>query len=277
MSDKPFFIAGCCSIEADGQVNVDTAVFLAELGLKLGVNILFKSSWKKANRTSGSGYRGVSIEQAQSVFEQIRAVSGLPVTTDVHEPREVYALRHYVDCLQVPALLSRQTDLIEACADKYPNCMTIKKGQFMAPWDASQAVQKAKDKNPDIRVAVIERGTTFGYNNNVVDYRAFKIMSDAMPDVPIVFDCSHTVQLPSAHGNASGGEREHVAPLALAAACTGYCDGYYIECHPDVDAALCDGPIMTRLSDMPKLMSDIIGAHQYGKNASGNASKVFFD
>ena len=276
MSDKPFFICGPCVIETK-QITLDTAKRLAEIAAKLSVKLMFKVSWAKMNRTSLTGYRGVCVEYACEVFDEVRQQANLPVTTDIHSVKDVFSVRHSVDCLQVPALLSRQTDILEAVA-KYPACATIKKGPFVAPHDVRPMVEKVLAKNDKAQVAIIERGTTFGYNDNVVDYRGFKIMSDLTADLgtPIVFDCTHTVQRPSLRGDSSGGDRQLVAPLARAAAATGYCDGYFLETHPDPSKALCDGPCMVPLDAMETMLKNIIGAHQYGfEIASRNARPLW--
>lgn len=267
-------IAGPCTIEDDGTIALETAKRLSDISSKLRIPILFKTSWHKANRTSRDGYRGVSIELACEIFDQIRQQAGLPVTTDVHQVADIWKIRHYVDCLQIPALLSRQTDLLEAAA-KYPGAVTIKKGPFIAPHDVRPMVDKVRAKNDKVTVAIIERGNTFGYNNNVVDMRGLQIMSELTADwqTPIFFDCTHTVQYPSSRGDSSGGNRRLVAPLARAAAATGFCDGYFCETHPAPDTALCDGPCMIPLSEMFEFLKQLQRAHNYGIENAGRDAR----
>ncbi len=250
-----FLIAGPCSIEDDGQIALETAHALKEIGRYHDIPVIFKTSWHKANRTSGASYRGIDSDKALDIFTTIKRETGLPVTTDVHERVDVVFFSEFIDVLQVPALLSRQTDLIETCAD-WCDAMTIKKGQFIAPHNVKPMVEKATSMNPNISLAVIERGQCFGYNDLVVDFRGFKIMSEAV-NCPIIFDATHTVQYPQRSADSSGGDRAFVAPLARAAAATGYVDGFFIETHPNPDKALCDGPCMVKLDDMGKLVGEL--------------------
>lgn len=268
-------ISGPCVIEGDGSTTIETAQRLADMAYKRDVQLIFKTSFDKANRTSNSSYRGVGLDMAKEIFKTIKEKTGLPVTTDVHCTDDVWELAPVVDVLQIPALLSRQTDLIKACA-LHCKAMSIKKGQFIAPHNIDHMIRKSYDTNPDAQLMVIERGSCFGYNDLVVDFRSFPIMSKLTEHrgTPIIFDATHTVQYPQASAGSSGGDRSFVAPLARAAGASGFVDGFFIETHHEPDAALCDGPCMVKLDDMPVLLDQLIGAVNYGQEASGRNSRA---
>jgi 2-dehydro-3-deoxyphosphooctonate aldolase (KDO 8-P synthase) len=244
-------IAGPCVIESRDHCLM-MADRIAEIGQRIGKDIIFKASWDKANRTGYDSYRGIKAWEAKSILE----ACALPYTTDIHEFHQA-RLFDSAHVLQIPALLSRQTDLIQTAAVVCPT-VNIKKGQFMAPQDVKYAVQKAKMANPHCKVWVTERGTTFGYNNLIVDMRSFTLMRDSGADA-LIFDCTHSTQLPSADNGKSGGQREMIRPLAQAAIAAG-ADGLFIETHNDPDNALSDGPCMlplNQLEDFLKRMTDL--------------------
>ncbi len=243
-------IAGPCVMEP-GEMTERIAVRLAELGQVLGVPIVFKASFDKANRTSGSSYRGIGLEAGMKVFERVKALSGLPVTTDVHEQAQAAPIAETVDLLQIPAFLARQTDLLEAAAQT-GRPVNVKKGQFMAPWDMGNVVSKLTEAGAP-GILLTERGTTFGYGRLVNDFRAIPQMQAT--GAPVVFDATHSVQLPSAGagGTVSSGQREMIPTLARAAVAAG-CDALFLEVHPDPDKALSDGPNSLRLDDLETVM-----------------------
>jgi len=249
--DQPLaLIAGPCVMEPDGM-SERIAERLSDIRERLGIPIIFKASFDKANRTSGSSYRGLGLDQGLDVFRRVKALSGLPVTTDVHEPAQAAPLAEVVDLLQIPALLARQTDLLEAAA-RTGRPVNVKKGQFMAPWDMKNVVAKLVDAGAS-GVLLTERGTTFGYGRLVNDYRAIPQMQAT--GAPVVFDATHSVQLPSAGagGTVSAGQREMIPTLARAAVAAG-CDALFMEVHPDPDHALSDGPNSLHLNDLEPLL-----------------------
>jgi 2-dehydro-3-deoxyphosphooctonate aldolase (KDO 8-P synthase) len=219
----------------------------------LPITYIFKASFDKANRSSGASFRGPGIDEGLAVLAKIRAEFNLPVLTDVHTEEQIRAAAQAVDVLQIPAFLCRQTDLIEAAA-RSGKIVNIKKGQFLAPQDMAQVVRKAQKVGGE-KILVTERGTTFGYNNLVADMRSIPIMKQF--GCPVIFDATHSVQLPGGAGDRSSGQREFAPVLAKAAVAAG-CDGLFIETHPDPDAALSDGPNMIPLPDMPKLLSTLL-------------------
>ncbi len=236
--DRPFFlIAGPCVVESQ-LMAVDTAGFLKELTDRLNIPFVYKSSYDKANRSSSDSYRGPGLEQGLRILQTVREETGVSVLTDVHSPDEVAAATQVVDVLQTPALLCRQTDLIEAAAAS-GKPVNIKKGQFLSPHEMRNVVDKAIRAGGKDRTMVCERGTCFGYNNLVVDMRALAVMRAT--GCPVVFDTTHSVQLPGGLGTASGGEREHIAVLARAAVGAGV-SGVFLETHPDPARARSDGP-----------------------------------
>jgi 2-dehydro-3-deoxyphosphooctonate aldolase (KDO 8-P synthase) len=256
-----FFIAGPCVIESEALA-LETAEALRAIAQRLGVLLLYKSSFDKANRSSGASYRGPGMDEGLRILEKVRGQTGLPVLTDVHNPEQVRAAADVVDMLQTPAFLARQTDLIEAAAAS-GKPVNIKKAQFMAPADMAQVVKKARDAAARAGVsadsiALTERGTSFGYNNLVVDMRSLAIMAET--GRPVIFDATHSVQLPGGLGDRSGGERRHVPLLARAAVAAGV-SGIFMETHPDPDKALSDGPNAWPLDRAEALMAHLAALH----------------
>lgn len=242
---KPFtFIGGPCVIEGR-DITLRTAEGLSSVTAALGIPYIFKSSYDKANRTSVQSFRGLGIEEGLKVLAEVKELFGIPVLTDVHSAEEVRAAADVVDVLQVPALLSRQTDLIVACGFT-GKAVNIKKGQFLSPADMKYAVQKVESTGNE-RILLTERGTCFGYNNLVNDFRALPIMRSF--GYPVVFDATHSVQLPGAGIGASAGQKEFVFPLARAAVAVGV-DAIFMEVHEDPSRALCDGENSVRLGDL---------------------------
>ena len=250
-----FVIAGPCVIESrDSAMRHSEKV--ARIAESVGVPVVYKSSFDKANRTSHSSYRGPGMDEGLKVLDEVRRATGLPVLTDVHETNEVAAVAEVVDVLQIPAFLCRQTDLVAACAAS-GKAVNIKKGQFLAPWDMKHVVAKAREAGGR-SLMVTERGTTFGYGNLVNDFRSLEIMRDF--GVPVVFDATHSVQLPGAGQGVSSGDRRFIAPLARAAVAVGV-DGVFMEVHENPDAALSDGPNSLPLEQMPRLLSALKHLH----------------
>lgn len=253
--DKPFFlIAGTCVIESRDMV-FDVCGRLVEITQSLGVPFIYKSSFDKANRSSGKSFRGPGMEQGLQILEDIRNHFNVPVLTDVHDISQVEEVASVVDVLQTPAFLCRQTDFIQACAATLKP-VNIKKGQFLAPQDMVQVVNKARDAalaagGDGNNILVCERGVSFGYNNLVSDMRSLAIMREA--DCPVVFDATHSVQLPGGQGTSSGGQREFVPVLARAAVATGVA-GLFMETHPNPSKALSDGPNAVPLHHMDALL-----------------------
>ena len=250
--DHPFFlIAGPCVIESE-QLQLDVAGQLKEITSALGIPFIFKSSFDKANRTSGTSFRGPGMEEGLRVLAEVKRQIGVPVLTDVHEYTPMDEVASVVDVLQTPAFLVRQTDFIKkVCSAGKP--VNIKKGQFLSPWDMKPVVEKAKSTgNPDIMVC--ERGASFGYNNLVSDMRSLSVMRDT--GCPVVFDATHSVQLPGGQGNSSGGQREFVPVLARAAVAVGIA-GLFMETHPDPSKALSDGPNAWPLGKMRALLETL--------------------
>ncbi len=247
--DRPLvLIAGPCVMEP-GEMTLRIAQRLAEIRDELGLPIIFKASFDKANRTSKSSYRGPGLQGGLKVFEQVKAQTGLPVTTDIHESHQAAPVADVVDLLQIPAFLARQTDLLEAAAAT-GRPVNVKKGQFMAPWDMAHVVAKVLERGSG-GVLLTERGTFFGYGRLVNDFRAIPQMQAT--GAPVVFDATHSVQLPSAGAGVSSGEREMVPVLARAAVAAG-CDALFLEVHPRPEEALSDGPNSLRLDDLPALL-----------------------
>ena len=253
--DRPLFlIAGPCVIESR-ELAFDTAGKLQELCRGLGLNFIYKSSYDKANRSSGKSFRGLGMEQGLAILADVRTQLDVPVLTDVHAEHEVAAVAAVVDVLQTPAFLCRQTDFIQACAAS-GKPVNIKKGQFMAPGDMKQVVLKAREVNGGAdNIMVCERGASFGYNNLVVDMRSLAIMREA--GCPVVFDATHSVQLPGGQGDRSGGQREFVPVLARAAVAVGVA-GLFMETHPDPDKAMSDGPNAWPLPEMAGLLETLL-------------------
>ena len=251
--DQPLFlIAGPCVLESD-ELAQHTAGYLRELTTELGIPFIFKSSFDKANRSSIAGFRGPGLEAGLRILETIRAGLGVPVLTDVHEDTPLGEVVEVVDVLQTPAFLCRQTNFILAVAELgLP--VNIKKGQFLAPWDMKRVVEKARATGND-QIMVCERGVTFGYNNLVADMRALAVMRET--GCPVVFDATHSVQLPGGKGDSSGGQREFVPVLARAAVAAGIA-GLFVETHPDPESALSDGPNSWPLGRMRELLETLL-------------------
>lgn len=249
---KPFLIAGPCVIESE-QLVMDTAGRIAEITKSLGMPFVFKSSFDKANRTSISSFRGPGLEKGLAVLAKVKEQIGVPILTDVHSEEQATEAGRVVDILQIPAFLCRQTDLLIAAA-KTGKVVNIKKGQFLSPPEMGNAVKKVEDAG-NRRIVLTERGSSFGYNNLVVDMRSFPIMRRF--GYPVVFDATHSVQLPGGGGTKSSGQREFVKPLACAAAGAG-CDGFFMEVHPDPDSALSDGPNMVPLHALHSLLERVL-------------------
>lgn len=245
-----FLIAGPCVIESE-QMAMDTAGQLKEMCAELGINFIYKSSYDKANRSSGKTFRGLGMQEGLRILSEVRKQVGVPVLTDVHNENEVPEVAAVVDVLQTPAFLCRQTDFIEACA-RSGKPVNIKKGQFMAPWDMKNVVDKAKAVNGGAdNIMVCERGVSFGYNTLVSDMRGLAVMRNT--GCPVVFDATHSVQQPGGQGDKSGGQREHVPVLARAAVASGVA-GVFMETHPNPAEALSDGPNAWPLNKMKALL-----------------------
>jgi 2-dehydro-3-deoxyphosphooctonate aldolase (KDO 8-P synthase) len=256
-------IAGPCVLESRAHA-FEMAAALKELTARLGVGFVYKTSFDKANRTSGKSARGVGLDNALAIFSELREKLGVPVLTDVHEPEQCAAVAAVVDVLQIPAFLCRQTDLLVAAA-KTGRAINVKKGQFLAPWDMANVVEKITGAgNAD--VLVTERGVSFGYNTLVSDMRALPVL--AKTGAPVIFDATHSVQQPGGQGTASGGEREFVPVLARAAVAVGVA-GVFIETHQDPDRAPSDGPNMVPLKDFEALVAELQDFDRLAKRTAG--------
>jgi len=269
--DRPFFlIAGPCVVESRDLAH-ETAGRLKEIAAAVGVPFIYKSSYDKANRSSGKSFRGPGMEKGLEILADVRKKIGVPVITDVHTEAEVPAVAEVVDVLQTPAFLCRQTDFIRAVA-RTGKPVNIKKGQFLAPGDMKNVVDKAREAAAEVgaqdTIMVCERGVCFGYNNLVSDMRALMIMRET--GCPVVFDATHSVQLPGGKGTASGGQREFVPVLARAAVASGIA-GLFMETHPDPDRALSDGPnawplgLMQPLLETLKALDELVKAHGFAE------------
>jgi 2-dehydro-3-deoxyphosphooctonate aldolase (KDO 8-P synthase) len=249
-NDLPLaIIAGPCAMEGRGHA-LEMASALKEITGRLGLGLVYKSSFDKANRTSSASARGIGLDEALPIFAEVKERLGLPVTTDVHEIEQCAPVAEVVDILQIPAFLCRQTDLLAAAA-RTGRVVNVKKGQFLAPWDMANVAQKITDAgNPNVMVT--ERGASFGYNTLVTDMRALPIMAETT-GAPVIFDATHSVQQPGGKGTTSGGQREFVPVLARAAVAVGVA-GVFIETHQNPDAALSDGPNMVPLREMETLL-----------------------
>ncbi len=256
-----FLIAGPCVIESQ-QLALDTAGELKSITEKLGIPFIYKSSFDKANRSSDNSFRGMGIEAGLSILEKVRQQIDVPILTDVHEDTPLDEVASVVDVLQIPAFLCRQTNFIQNVA-RQGLPVNIKKGQFLAPWDMINVVNKAKAVGNE-NIMVCERGTSFGYNYLISDMRALAIMRNT--DCPIIFDATHSVQLPGGQGTVSGGQREFVPVLARAAVAVGIA-GIFMETHPQPDKALSDGPNMLPLSKIAKLLELLKTLDQQVKNS----------
>ncbi|WP_281915497.1 3-deoxy-8-phosphooctulonate synthase [Caldimonas thermodepolymerans] len=257
--DQPFFlISGPCVVESE-QLQMDTAGTLKEITSELGIPFIFKSSYDKANRSSGSSFRGPGMEKGLEILAKVKRELGVPVLTDVHTEEEVPVVAQVVDVLQTPAFLCRQTDFIRAVAQS-GKPVNIKKGQFLAPHDMKNVIQKARDAArekglPEDNFMACERGASFGYNNLVSDMRSLAIMRET--GAPVVFDATHSVQLPGGQGTSSGGQREFVPVLSRAAVAVGVA-GLFMETHPDPNKALSDGPNAVPLKRMKDLLATLV-------------------
>jgi 2-dehydro-3-deoxyphosphooctonate aldolase (KDO 8-P synthase) len=260
--DRPLFlIAGPCVIEGEALAE-ETAGHLKEMTDRLGIPFIYKSSFDKANRSSGTSFRGPGMEQGLKILEAVRSRIGVPVLTDVHEDTPLGEVAAVVDVLQTPAFLCRQTNFIRRVAEQ-GRPVNIKKGQFLAPWDMKNVVDKARATGND-RILVCERGVSFGYNNLVSDMRALAVMRAT--GCPVVFDATHSVQLPGGQGDRSGGQREFVPVLARAAVAAGIA-GIFMETHPTPEAALSDGPNAWPLGRMEALLGTLRDIDRLVKSA----------
>ena len=268
-NDLPLvLIAGPCALESRDHA-LEVAQALKEMTGAMGLGFIFKTSFDKANRTSGSSPRGVGLEAALPVFAEIRDTVGCPVLTDVHTPEHCAAAVEVVDVLQIPAFLCRQTDLLVAAA-KTGRVVNIKKGQFLAPWDmANVAAKVAEAGNTDILLT--ERGSSFGYNTLVTDMRSLPTMADT--GYPVVFDATHSVQQPGGHGATSGGQREFIPTMARAAVAVGVA-GLFVETHPNPDAAPSDGPNMLPLGQLRDLLRTVMEFDRVAKNPDNRSPVI---
>ncbi|MBC8097274.1 MAG: 3-deoxy-8-phosphooctulonate synthase [Akkermansiaceae bacterium] len=253
-------IAGPCVIESE-KLCLQIAASLTKTCQRLGISYVFKASYDKANRTSAKSFRGPGLEAGLKILAKVRAQFGVPVLTDVHTEAQVAAAAQYVDILQIPAFLCRQTDLIEAAA-RTGRIVNLKKGQFLSPQEMGQVVGKAQAAGAR-KILVTERGTTFGYNNLVTDMRAIPILSRL--GFPVIFDATHSVQLPGGGGDKSSGQREFAPVLAKCAIVAG-ASGVFIETHPEPDRALSDGPNMIPLAEMPALLKKLVAIAKASQN-----------
>ncbi len=251
-----FLISGPCVIE-NKETTLTVAKFLQGLAQRLNIPVIFKSSYDKANRTSVDSFRGPGLDEGLEILKEVKNTTGLPILSDIHQVSEIEKAVEVLDVIQIPAFLSRQTDLIiEAARTRLP--LNIKKGQFLSPWDMEQVVLKATSTG-NTNILLTERGTFFGYHNLVVDMRSIMVMKDF--GYPVVFDATHGVQLPGGRGTSSGGQREFVAPLAKAAVAAG-ADGIFLEIHPDPDSALSDGPNSLAFEHVESLVAVLKKVHQ---------------
>ncbi len=260
-NDLPLaLIAGPCQLESRAHA-LEMAQALKEMAQRVGIGLVYKTSFDKANRTSGTAARGIGLDAALPIFAEIRSSLGLPVLTDVHDAAQCAVAAEAVDVLQIPAFLCRQTDLLIAAA-KTGRAVNVKKGQFLAPWDMKNVVAKITGAG-NARVLVTERGVSFGYNALVSDMRALPEL--AKTGAPVIFDATHSVQQPGGQGTASGGQREYVAVLARAAVAVGVA-GVFIETHQDPDRAPSDGPNMIALKDLEPLLNTLIAFDRLAKS-----------
>ena len=259
----PFtLIAGPCVVESENHA-LKTAKTISDVSNKLGINFVYKSSFDKANRTSMNSERGLGLEKSKEIFKEIKKVIGCPIISDVHEINQIELLSEYIDIIQIPAFLCRQTDLlIEAAQTNKP--IMVKKGQFLAPWDMKNVIDKLSE-NGDGKILVCERGVSFGYNTLVSDFRSIPIMKKF--GYPVVFDATHSVQQPGGMGSKSGGQREFVPILARAAVSIGIA-ALFMETHDDPDNAPSDGPNMLPLKDLEELLSTLIKFDTIAKEKS---------
>ncbi len=251
-----FLISGPCVIE-NKELTLKVARFLKGLAQRVKIPVIFKSSYDKANRTSIESFRGPGLNEGLEILKEVKNTMGLPILSDIHQVSEIGKAAEILDIIQIPAFLSRQTDLIlEAARTRLP--INIKKGQFLSPWDIEQVVLKAVSGG-NSSILLTERGTSFGYNNLIVDMRSLSVMKNL--GYPVVFDATHGVQLPGGRGKSSGGQRQFVAPLARAAVAAG-ADGVFLEIHPDPDSALSDGPNSLPFEQVEPLLNTLKKIHR---------------
>jgi 2-dehydro-3-deoxyphosphooctonate aldolase (KDO 8-P synthase) len=249
-------IAGPCVVESEDKA-LAAAVRLKDICAKAGIPLIYKSSFDKANRSSVKSFRGPGRDEGLAILAKVGRETGLPVLSDVHSAEDIEAAKDSLDILQIPAFLSRQTDLLTAAA-KSAKPVNVKKGQFLAPWDMGNVVEKLESAGAR-GILLTERGNSFGYNNLVADMRSLAVLREY--GWPVVFDVTHSVQLPGGQGTASGGDRKFIPPLARAAAAVGV-DALFIECHEDPDNAPCDGPNMLPLGGLPDILKTVKAIHE---------------
>jgi len=260
---KLTIIAGPCQMESRQQA-LEMSAALAELGRAYAIDVIYKTSFDKANRSSIKTQRGIGLADALAIFAEVRETSGLPVLTDIHETAQCAVVAEVVDVLQIPAFLCRQTDLLLA-AGRTGRAINVKKGQFLAPWDMKNVADKVASTGNE-RILLCERGVSFGYNTLVSDMRSLPIMAET--GYPVVFDATHSVQQPGGKGECSGGERRFVSALARAAVAVGVA-AVFIETHPDPDHAPSDGPNMVAFKDFPALIESLLAFDALAKRADG--------
>ena len=264
-------IAGPCVIESSEQV-LAIAQTMKGITDRLGIRYVFKASFDKANRSSGNSFRGPGLAKGLAILDNVKSRFGIEILTDIHESHQANEVASIVDIIQIPAFLCRQTDLLlaaTAAALINDRAINIKKGQFLAPWDMAEVVNKVRDAGLDPgsdRLWLTERGSSFGYNNLVVDFRSLPQLGAL--GCPVIFDATHSVQQPGGRGSSSGGQRNFIAPLARAAVAVGV-DGLFLEVHPDPDHALSDGPNMVPLDQVESLLSQLLPIHQHRVESSG--------
>ena len=252
-SNQPLLlIGGPCALESE-EIARTVASAMQEICARLGISYVFKASFDKANRTSISAYRGPGLEEGLKILARVRKEIGVPVISDIHEVHQVAAAAEVLDIIQIPAFLCRQTDLLAAAA-RSGKPVNVKKGQFVSPWDMANVVNKLRESG-GTKVMLVERGSSFGYNNLVVDMRSLPVMRAL--GCPVIFDATHSVQLPGGNGGASGGQREFIAPLTRAAVAVGI-DGLFMEIHPNPEMALCDGPNSLPLAEVETLLTQLL-------------------
>jgi 2-dehydro-3-deoxyphosphooctonate aldolase (KDO 8-P synthase) len=253
-------IAGPCALESEEMAR-RVAGTMQEICARLGLSYVFKASFDKANRTSLSSYRGPGLKEGLAILSRIREELQVPVISDVHDTSQIEAAASVLDIIQIPAFLCRQTDLLTAVA-RTGKPINLKKGQFVSPWDMENAVNKIREAGGK-KIMLVERGASFGYNNLVVDMRALPIMRSF--DCPVIYDATHSVQLPGGAGGSSGGQREFISPLSRAAVAAGI-DGLFMEVHPDPDKALCDGPNSIALDQIEGILTQLVQIRQVCKD-----------
>lgn len=253
-TEKLFLIAGPCVIQTQ-ELCFQIAEEVKRIGKELDIPVVFKASFDKANRTAGSSFRGPGLDKGLEILEAVKNKYEMPVTTDIHEPWQAEKVAQVCDILQIPAFLCRQTDLTDAAA-KTGKIVNIKKGQFLSPWATKHLVDKVKAVNPDSKVMLAERGASFGYGNLVVDMRSFPIMKQYADKV--VYDATHSLQLPSSGGDKTGGQREYIGTLARAAVATGAVDGLFLEVHPQPEESPSDAANILPLNELEQLMRQLI-------------------